>query len=100
MFGFEPEEGDVYHKWWKWEARQRTLRILKTPVVSNPAKKSKIRDPEQDAMIENKGHDEVDAVDGHVDEKSKTRDPEQDAHKGHDEVDAMDGNVDGDKSTF
>lgn len=59
MFGFEPED-DVYHKWWKWEARQRTLRILKTtdkqPIRSNTGNADRVK---------NEGHGE-DFVDGNA----------------------------------
>jgi len=49
MFGFEPED-DAYHRWWKWEARQRTLRILKTKDKQSTS-----------------GEDYEDSVDGNID---------------------------------
>ena len=64
MFGFEPED-DVDHKWWKWEARQRTLRILRTTTNEQPARRSNTEDSDQDNTVENEGYNEdTDFIDG------------------------------------
>ncbi|XP_065898694.1 inactive rhomboid protein 1-like [Dysidea avara] len=64
VFGFEPED-DVDHKWWKWEARQRTLRILRTTTNEQPARRSNTEDSDQDNTVENEGYNEdTDFIDG------------------------------------